>query len=327
MRISLGLPTHRVDLGDELVSAGAIATQSRVAEAAGFDAVFVTDHPFPGEDWLVHGGHHALDPLIALSFAAAATTRLRLHTNLYIAAYRNPFVSAKAVATLDVLSAGRVILGIGAGYLEPEFAALGVDFAQRNDLTDEAITAMKAAWTGEKVERSGRTFDAPGNIGSGTKDEAAFTLTLPTDRLGLKHGQLTGQATFRRSRVIDPTTGEPRAISGLHGADWEVHFTQGVPRWKATWGFDVLGQWGQTFYRFNEIDTDKLKTYLSLFAEYKPRADLTFKVELLNATRHGFDHYRQVFDGPRNQFPLALTDIRDLENGRFIRVSMIKSFG
>ena len=163
MRISLGLPAHRVDLGDELVSASAITTQARVAEAAGFDAVFVTDHPFPGEDWLVHGGHHALDPLIALSFAAAATTRLRLHTNLYIAAYRNPFLSAKAVATLDVLSAGRVILGVGAGYLEPEFAALGVDFAQRNDLTDEAIAAMKAAWTGEKIERSGRTFDAPGN--------------------------------------------------------------------------------------------------------------------------------------------------------------------
>lgn len=163
MRISLGLPVHRVDRGTELVSAAAIATQARVAEAAGFDAVFVTDHPFPGEDWLQHGGHHALDPLIALSFAAAATSRIRLHTNLYIAAYRNPFVSAKAVATLDALSDGRVILGIGAGYLEPEFAALGVDFAQRNDLTDEAITAMKAAWTGEPVRLSGRTFDAPGN--------------------------------------------------------------------------------------------------------------------------------------------------------------------
>jgi probable F420-dependent oxidoreductase len=163
MRISLGLPVHRVDLGPELMSGRAIATQARAAEAAGFDAVFVTDHPFPGEDWLAHGGHHALDPLVALSFAAAATTSLRLHTNLYIAAYRNPFVSAKAVASLDALSDGRVILGIGAGYLEPEFAALGVDFADRNDLTDEAIIAMKEAWTGERVVRSGRSFDAPGN--------------------------------------------------------------------------------------------------------------------------------------------------------------------
>jgi outer membrane receptor protein involved in Fe transport len=177
------------------------------------------------------------------------------------------------------------------------------------------------------ADSSGSFFDAPGNIGRGTKDEAAFTLTLPTDRIGLKHGQLTGQATFRRSRVIDPTTGVARAISGLHGSDWEAHFTQGIPRLKATWGFDVLGQWGQRFYRFDEIDTDTMKTYLSLFAEYKPRPDLTFKVELLNATGRGFDHSRLVFDGPRNTTSLAFADFRDLDVGRFVRLTMIKSFG
>jgi outer membrane receptor protein involved in Fe transport len=177
------------------------------------------------------------------------------------------------------------------------------------------------------ADPSGAFFDAPGNIGRGTKDEAAFTLTLPTDRIGLKHGQLTGQATFRRSRVIDPTTGLARAISGLHGSDWEAHFTQGIPRLKATWGFDVLGQWGRTFYRFNEIDTTKLKTYLSLFAEYKPRADLTFKIELLNATARGVEAYRQVYNGPRDTDGLAFVDLRDLDVGRFVRLSMVKSFG
>ena len=161
MRVSLGLPVHRV--GEDLSGGAAIVAQARAAEDAGFDAVFVTDHPFPGEDWLVHGGHHALDPFVALSFAAAATTRLRLQTNLYIAAYRNPFLSAKAVASLDHLSSGRVILGVGAGYLEPEFAALGVDFDERNELTDEAIMAMKAAWTGEVVQFRGRHFEAPSN--------------------------------------------------------------------------------------------------------------------------------------------------------------------
>ena len=163
MRASLGLPTHRLDLGDEFVAGDAIAHMAGAAEAAGFDAVFVTEHPFPGDAWLAHGGHHALDPLVALSFAAAATTRLRLQTNLYIAAYRNPFLSAKAVATLDVLSGGRVILGVGAGYLEPEFAALGVDFEERNALTDEALRAMKAAWSGESVALDGLHFTATGN--------------------------------------------------------------------------------------------------------------------------------------------------------------------
>ncbi len=160
MRASLGLPTHH---GGELRSADAIAEISTAAEAAGYDAVFVTDHPFPADRWLATGGHHALDPFVALSFAAAATTRLRLHTNLLVLSYRNPFVAAKAVASLDALSQGRVIVGVGAGYLEGEFEALGVDFEERNDLTDEAILALRAAWSGESVTATGRHWRAAGN--------------------------------------------------------------------------------------------------------------------------------------------------------------------
>jgi probable F420-dependent oxidoreductase len=163
MRVSLGLPTHRVDALDEFCTGPAVAEMARAAEEVGFDAVFVTDHPFPGDAWLAHGGHHTLDPMVALAFAAAATTRLRLQTNLYIPAYRNAFIAAKAVATLDAMSAGRVILGIGAGYLEPEFEALGVAFDDRNDRTDEALAAMRAAWTGESVRFDGRFHHAPGN--------------------------------------------------------------------------------------------------------------------------------------------------------------------
>jgi probable F420-dependent oxidoreductase len=152
VQLSLGLPTHRVDAGPELVSGDALAALARAAEDAGFAAVFVTDHPAPPSQWLARGGHHTLDPWVALSFAAAATTGVRLQTNLFVPAYRQPLISAKAVATLDVLSGGRVVLGLGAGYVEEEFAALGVDFERRNDLLDEAIVTMKAAWTGEPVD-------------------------------------------------------------------------------------------------------------------------------------------------------------------------------
>ena len=162
MRVSLGLPTHRVDV-PELVTAGAIATIAAAAEAAGFDAVFVTEHPFPGDEWLASGGHHALEPFVALSFAAAATSRIRLQTNLVVPAYRNPFLVAKAAASLDHLSGGRLILGIGSGYLRPEFEALGVAFDERNELTDEAITAMRAAWTGRSVTQSGLHWRAEAN--------------------------------------------------------------------------------------------------------------------------------------------------------------------
>jgi probable F420-dependent oxidoreductase len=152
MQLSLGLPTHRVDAGTEFVGGDALASIARAAEDAGFAAVFVTDHPAPPQKWLAHGGHHTLDPFVALSFVAAATSRLRLQTNLFVPAYRHPLLAAKAVATLDVLSAGRVLLGVGAGYLEDEFAALGADFERRNDVLDQAIVTMKAAWTGDPVD-------------------------------------------------------------------------------------------------------------------------------------------------------------------------------
>ena len=100
-----------------------------------------------------------------------------------------------------------------------------------------------------------------------------------------------------------------------------------LPRWKSTWGFDIFGQWRETYYRFDEIDTDKVKTYLGLFAEYKPRPDLAFRVELRNAGARGVEHAREVFFGPRNLDPLAYTDVRDLHVGRFIYFRVLKTFG
>jgi probable F420-dependent oxidoreductase len=163
LKLSLSLPTDQVARAEEFVTGRAVAEMAVAAEAAGFDSVAVTDHPFPDDPWLQAGGHHALDPLVALSFAAAATTTIGVRTNLYIAAYRNPFLSAKAVASLQLLSGGRLILGIGAGYLEPEFRALGVPFDERNDLTDEAIVLMKRAWVEDGLQVTGSHFDAPGN--------------------------------------------------------------------------------------------------------------------------------------------------------------------
>lgn len=178
-----------------------------------------------------------------------------------------------------------------------------------------------------ELDSTGDAFDAPGNIGSGRQDELAFTLTLPTDKIGLKRGLLTGSTTFRNSRVIDPTTGLPRPISEVHPNDWEAHFTQGVPKLKSTWGFDVFGQWQSTSYRFDEIDTQKLKPYVDVFAEYKPKPDLTFRLQLKNASGHGYEQAREVFGGSRNSSGVAYSDVRDLHTGRFIYVKVIKTFG
>ena len=159
MLVSLGLPVDRP--GDPaLLTAEGIATVATAAEAAGFAAVFATDHPAPDQRWLTTGGHPTLDPFVALSFAAAATTTLRVHTNLLVLGYRNPLMAAKLVASLDVLSGGRTIIGVGAGYLESEFAALGARFDRRGPLADEALETMVAAWTAEPVDRRGDGWEA-----------------------------------------------------------------------------------------------------------------------------------------------------------------------
>jgi probable F420-dependent oxidoreductase len=160
--VAVELPTMRVDRQDQFLTAEAIAEVAGAAEDAGFAACFVTDHPAGDAKWLDTGGHHALDPLVALSFAAAATSRLRLLTHVYILAYRNPFLTAKGVLSLDVLSGGRLILGAASGYLRPEFGALGVDFDERNELADEAIDVIRLAWSGEDVAYQGRHFGARG---------------------------------------------------------------------------------------------------------------------------------------------------------------------
>ncbi|UXA20081.1 TIGR03619 family F420-dependent LLM class oxidoreductase [Mycobacterium sp. SMC-4] len=159
---SLELPTHRVEAEAEFVSAAAIAEIACAAESSGYAAVHVTDHPAPDAKWLDHGGHHALDPFVALSFAAAATSRVRLLTNVYIAAYRNPFLGAKSIQSLQVLSGGRLIVGTAAGYLKPEFRALGIDFDNRGALLDEALDVLDKALSGQDVAYEGTTFAARG---------------------------------------------------------------------------------------------------------------------------------------------------------------------
>ncbi len=162
LQLSLELPVYRVERPEEFVTAEAITELTRAAAAAGFSAVNVSDHPAPDARWVEHGGHHTIDPFVALSFAATADPSVRLLTNIYVAAYRGPFLGAALVHSLDVLSAGRLILGVAAGYLRPEFAALGVEFERRGELLDEALAVMDAALAGGDVAWDGRGFTARG---------------------------------------------------------------------------------------------------------------------------------------------------------------------
>jgi probable F420-dependent oxidoreductase len=163
VKFSMQLPAMVVEPAGEFQSGAAVREIACALEALGYDACWVTDHPAPAADWLRDArGHDAIDPFVALAMAAAHTERLLLHVNLLVLPYRNPFLTAKSVASLEVLSGSRTILGVGSGYLEGEFSALGVDFAKRGALTDEALETMMLAWSGQDVVRKGMDFDAKG---------------------------------------------------------------------------------------------------------------------------------------------------------------------
>ena len=132
---------------------------------------------------------------------------------------------------------------------------------------------------------------------------------------------------WRKSRVTDPTTHAEREPSGLRPFEWEAHYTQGLPKLKSTWGFDMFGQWRERYFRFNEIDTNRLKTWVDVFFEYKPQPNFSIRFEIDNAGARGFEFIRQVYPGPRNLNPLQLTDTRDTTYGRMYYVRIRKTFG
>ena len=144
----------------DMIDAGALDEVAVAVERAGFDGISLTEHPAPGARWLAAGGHQTLDPFVGLGFIAAVTSRLRLLTHVSVAPYRNPLLLAKAAATVDKLSGGRMILGIGTGYHKAEFFALGVDFEERNTLFDEALDVIPMHWKGEPFSYTGTHFDA-----------------------------------------------------------------------------------------------------------------------------------------------------------------------
>ena len=181
--------------------------------------------------------------------------------------------------------------------------------------------------------------DAPGNIGKGTRDEYQIGVTIPPERLGIPAAQFRGQATRRRARVTDPVTGlkrEPSILrtggnlrdpSVLSTVSWEAHFTQDLPALKSVWGLDVIGAYRESAYRLSEIETRKVSTTMLGFVEYKPRPDLTLRIEAQTFNQRNVKRIREVYIGSRANNVLDYTDVRDLEWGGSLFFRLRKSFG
>lgn len=143
MRLGVHLPQFRAPVSGE-----ALAAFAHDAEEAGADDLWVSDHVIlPAGSTRPPESFH--DPLTVLTWAAAATRRAGLGTSVLVGPYRHPVLLAKSLASLDALSGGRVVLGIGSGWMESEFAALGVPFRERGRRTDEAIAVCRSLWRGD----------------------------------------------------------------------------------------------------------------------------------------------------------------------------------
>lgn len=162
MKHWLTYPLLSHPLTPEFVTKEGITRFAKAMEDAGFDGFGLTDHPAPSHKWLTAGGHDALDPFVALSVVAAVTDHLRLIPNILVLPYRNPFVVAKAAATLDALSGGRFVLSVATGYLRSEYRALGVDFDARNALFDEALDVLRGVWSQDEFSYDAYGFTASG---------------------------------------------------------------------------------------------------------------------------------------------------------------------
>ncbi|MGY0500321.1 TIGR03619 family F420-dependent LLM class oxidoreductase [Nocardia sp. FBN12] len=164
MKFTLEYPGDVAQADARFLEGVVLARISREAQDHGFETLCLADHPAPSAKWFAAGGHDSLEPAVALAYAAAATTSLTLMTNLYVLPFRNPYLAAKALTTLDILSDGRLVVGVGAGYLRSEFAALGVNFDDRAKLLDEGIDALRRIWLSPTAPVVGEGFGGTGEM-------------------------------------------------------------------------------------------------------------------------------------------------------------------
>ncbi|MEE9285361.1 MAG: LLM class F420-dependent oxidoreductase [Dehalococcoidia bacterium] len=153
MQFGVAIPTYRMPDGVEFMTEAAQA-----AEALGYHSIWFADHLAIPDDYLDHLGPEWYEPVVTAAYLAAQTQRVKIGWDVLIVPYRNPLVLAKMVATLDAMCEGRVIFAGAAGYVEGEFAGLGLDFRRRGEMTDEYLRIMRELWTNEDPAFEGKYF-------------------------------------------------------------------------------------------------------------------------------------------------------------------------
>lgn len=211
------------------IEVGRMLEVVRRAEARGLDSAWVTDHVIVPRDAVLIYRDHMLDPLAVLPWLAGVTERITLGTSVVILPYRSPIPVAKLLASVDVLSGGRLVVGVAIGWFEAEFAALGVPFRERVSRSEEAIELMRALWTQEHPEIETRRHHLHGLRAS------PLPLQRPRPPLWIGGGS---DGAFRRvARLGDgwhATSMTPEAFSqGMEAVRryWKEAGREGEPVW------------------------------------------------------------------------------------------------
>ncbi len=253
--------------GVNILSRGPMATQdgyltvAAAAERLGYDFISVNDHivvpadigsryPYSEQgDWAGSTTGQCLEQLSTLAFLAGCTRRVRLLTSVMVVPHRQPVLAAKMLATADVLSGGRVIIGCGAGWMKEEFEAVGApEFAERGRVTDEYIEAFKELWTNDRPKYKGRhvSFDnilfrpkpvqqphPPVWIGGESMAAMKRAIRLgegwypassnPANRLDTAERTATAIESFKALARVEGR--DPRTIALAHVVLWPVNWT------------------------------------------------------------------------------------------------------
>jgi hypothetical protein len=261
------------------------------------------------------------------NFAGSHQLRLRLAREVEQLSF-DDFVASSALINTGVVLAGNPDL-------EPQQAWVAeVALESRFWSHGAAVLELRHSRLADVIDRvpirdvhGAVIADAPGNIGEGELDELTVRLTFPLDRFGFAGAEFTSNATFRHSRVTDPTTGLEREISRSFPHEIEFRLRQDVPGTRVTWGVQAFTPMTEHSYRYSEIEMRRLGTWITPFVEYAPSRGWLIRAEVQSATKGDLERTRYLYGGSRATNAFSYSDRRATTWGRAFHVNLRKTFG
>ncbi|HWI85034.1 MAG TPA: TonB-dependent receptor plug domain-containing protein [Sphingomonas sp.] len=267
-----------------------------------------------------------IKPRLRLTFSPTPRQQVRLRFEREVG--QLDFTNFVAAATLD-----KGLVSSGNATIRPNNAWVAEAAYEWRSGSAAAVLTYRHSWLRDAIDRvpvraadGGATFDAPGNIGSGSEDDLIGNITMPLGAIGLHHAELKLDATWRHARVTDPTTGARRAISNQKPFEFTADFRQDLPRWKAAWGATLDLGWSKRTFQFNEVDVNRADALLTLFGDYNPRANLSFRLELSDALGRRYRRLIYYYGGLRGVSGLTYRDDRRLSLGPAISLRVRRAF-